>query len=263
MENKKNLLLIIDAQNDFCLPEGSLFVDGAEEDMRNLVTFISSNEDNLDDIVLTQDLHHILDIAHPGFWTDRNGEPIEVFTQISAQQVTDGEYVPIERKEQVVQYLKDLERNGEFAHTVWAEHCIVGSVGAAIFSPILQAVSTWERNQRRLFTLCQKGLNPYTEHFGALRANVVDKNDKSTSFNDELVAQLKDAGRIIIAGEAKSHCVANTIKQIYELDEVNAEIVILSDCMSPVKGFETMGKEVLQMAEAKGAHIISSSELKL
>ncbi|MFV0484024.1 MAG: hypothetical protein ACK5MG_08035 [Bacteroidales bacterium] len=263
MNEKKNLLLVIDAQNDFCSPDGSLFVSGAVEDMKRLVGFINSNSSKLSNVVLTQDSHHVLDIAHPGFWTDKNGKPVEAFTQITSQQVTDGEYLPRENKEQVIQYLKELEDNGEFTHTIWPEHCIVGSVGGAIFPPVMEAISNWERSQGTRFTLYQKGLNPYTEHFGALRANVIDKTDKSTDYNQELIAQLKDADRIIIAGEAKSHCVANTVKQIYELGGIKAEIVILSDCMSPVTGFETLGEDVYKMAAEKGANVASSTEVTL
>ncbi|MFV0344729.1 MAG: hypothetical protein ACK5IQ_00535 [Bacteroidales bacterium] len=263
MDEKKNLLLIIDAQNDFCSPDGSLFVNGAVEDMGRLVSFINDNKDKLCSIVLTQDSHHVLDIAHPGFWTDKNGKQVGVFTQISAQQVIDGEYLPIEKKEEVIQYLQDLESKGEFTHTVWPEHCIIGSVGAAIVPSLMKAISNWERTQGTRFTLYQKGLNPYTEHFGALRANVIDKNDKSTDYNQELIAQLKDADRIIIAGEAKSHCVANTVKQIYEMGNINAEILILSDCMSPVTGFETLGEDTYKMAKEKGAMITTSADVKL
>lgn len=39
-QRKKNALLIIDAQYDFCNPNGSLFVPGAVEDNKRLANFI-------------------------------------------------------------------------------------------------------------------------------------------------------------------------------------------------------------------------------
>ncbi len=49
---KKNALLIIDPQNDFCNPgdttesnKGSLYVDGAEKDMLRLANWIKQNKD--------------------------------------------------------------------------------------------------------------------------------------------------------------------------------------------------------------------------
>lgn len=35
-------LLIIDPQNDFCSPDGSLYVHGAEQDMQRLADFIDT-----------------------------------------------------------------------------------------------------------------------------------------------------------------------------------------------------------------------------
>ena len=53
---KKNALLIIDPQNSFCNPgdaqgnsRGSLYVEGASEDMKRLASWIDSNNKAIDD----------------------------------------------------------------------------------------------------------------------------------------------------------------------------------------------------------------------
>lgn len=93
MKNR-NALLIIDAQKDFCEPEGALYVQGAEQDVQRIADLIKKFSDRIDYISLTQDSHHRNDIAHPAWWTKRDGSPVNAFTPISLQQVKDGEFVP-------------------------------------------------------------------------------------------------------------------------------------------------------------------------
>ncbi len=50
---KKNALLIIDAQYDFCHPNGALYVPGAEKDMKKLNGFIGNNSQFIDHICVT------------------------------------------------------------------------------------------------------------------------------------------------------------------------------------------------------------------
>ena len=66
MKRKKNLLIVIDMQNDFCLPDGALYVPGAEDDIQRVKNFIDRNYRMIDHIVLTQDNHQVIDISHPG-----------------------------------------------------------------------------------------------------------------------------------------------------------------------------------------------------
>ena len=44
----KETLVIVDFQNDFCNPKGSLYVNGAEEAKANLIKYLESNKDNID-----------------------------------------------------------------------------------------------------------------------------------------------------------------------------------------------------------------------
>ncbi len=91
-----------------------------------------------------------------------------------------------------------------------------------------------------------------TEHFGALRANVVLEDDPSTHVNQRLVFELAAADTIVIAGEARSHCVANTLKQIMEQPEIKGQIILLTDCMTSVAGFENVADEVYRLAQERG-----------
>lgn len=256
----KDLLLIIDMQNDFCLPTGALYVPGAEYDVANLAAFISASTKELNSIIFTQDYHSVLDISHPEYWRNIDGEKPNAFTQITLEDIDKGTWIPQYEVEWAKEYLHKLEKQGEFPHIIWPEHCIKGSYGAAIVDPLLQVAMEWERLGKR-FQIVQKGVNPHTEHFGALRANIAIPSDNSTQLNNTLVAELRDNDRILIAGEAKSHCVANTIKQILELDNFNKELIILEDTMSPVPGFENIADSIYEQAIKRGAIINTTAEL--
>jgi nicotinamidase/pyrazinamidase len=252
------LLLIIDMQNDFCKTDGALYVKDAEKDILRLGTFIKQHSDKLDHIILTQDNHHVIDISHPQFWEDSDGKPPEPFTEISTDDIENGKWKPRFEKEKAVEYIKDLERQGEFPHVIWPEHCIIGSCGAAIVDEIMEPVKMWAR-EGRYFDVVKKGTNPLTEHFGALKANVPVKNNPETQLNSELVRKFNLFDTILIAGEAKSHCVASTVRQMLEIDDTARKLLILEDCMSNVAGFETLALPVYEKAQREGVRFTLST----
>lgn len=258
----KYLLLIIDMQNDFCLPEGALYVPGAEQDTANLAGFIDANPKKLGSIILTQDTHNVVDISHPTFWKNNQGEHPAPYTNISYDDVQSGKWKPIFSPNMATRYIQALEKQNEFPHTLWPEHCIVGSAGAAIESRVMEAVKNWAR-QGNFFQVIPKGLHPLTEHFGALRANIPMVSAPETQLNQPLAETLYKHENIIIAGEAKSHCVANTIKQILELENFNNQLYILEDCMSNVTGFGDIAKPIYEQAIKEGAIFTDTKILQL
>jgi len=260
MKRQGNLLLIIDAQNDFCHPKGALSVPGADRDMFRLARFIEKKGNKIDEVILTQDHHHVLDIAHPGFWRNQRGETPDPFTTISLEMVEREEWLPIFQIEKVKNYLTELKQQDVFPHVIWPEHCLIGSWGAAVYDEVFQAVRQWTYFGK-YYQLIPKGQNPLTEHFGALRANIPIASDVSTCLNAELASRLKRANRVLVAGEAKSHCVASSVKQILDLKGFKSELILLTDCMSAVPGFEEQGKEIFLQASAYGAKLMPSSEV--
>jgi nicotinamidase-related amidase len=195
----KSLLLIIDAQNDFCKSSGSLYVAGAEDDMCRLATFIKARRKEIGHIVLSQDAHQIVDISHPAFWLNNEGKHPVPFTSISFDDVKQGKWRPVFGGNRAERYLQLLEEQGEYPHVIWPEHCIAGSEGAAIEPEIMTEVKHWAR-EGNFFTVIQKGQNPFTEHFGLLKANVPDYNDERTLENKELLLLMEQYSTIYIAG---------------------------------------------------------------
>jgi nicotinamidase/pyrazinamidase len=162
----KTLLFITDMQNDFCRPDGSLYVKGAEGDVIRLANFINIFSYKIDHIIMTQDNHQVLDISHPGYWEDNEGNPPAPFTPISTDDVKKGIWKPRFMKDEAIKYIHKLESQGEFPHVIWPEHCIIGSYGAAIVDEIMKPVEVWAR-KGHFFDVVVKGTNTITEHFGA------------------------------------------------------------------------------------------------
>jgi len=263
-----NVLLIIDPQNDFCRPadengenKGALYVPGADDDMKRLAFWTIANAEKIDHIVVTLDTHHLNDISHPGFWTDKNNKTPQPFTKITLEDIENEIWIPMIEKERVKLYFERLKEQKEYDHIIWPEHCLVGSEGAAIYKPILDSINTWAR-RGRFFQPVFKGEYPLSEHFGAFAAQVAFDDIPDTQVNAALIDELGQFDNIFLGGEAKSHCVANTVKQLIDFAPgIVSKLRIFKDAMSSVPGFENLADNIYAQAEQLGATFISTAEM--
>lgn len=266
----KAQLVIIDPQNDFMdLPNSALPVLGARADMDRVVALLNRVGHKLDDIHVTLDSHRVVDIAHPGFWQGANGKPPAPFTIISNDDVRNGIWEPRspEFRQRALDYTAALAKAGKFLLMVWPEHCLIGSWGHNIYEPLKLALDGWERTQFANVNYVTKGTNTFTEHYGALMAEVPDPKDPATQLNGDFIAVLQEADIVAIAGEASSHCVKTTIEQIVENigDAHLGKIRILTDCMSPVPqtpggpDFAAIAASFLKDMERRGLVLTTAS----
>jgi nicotinamidase-related amidase len=233
-------LLIIDPQNDFVHPEGALSVPGAHADMDRLAAFIDRASDQITSIDVTLDSHHRLDISHPLWW--RHGETGEMpapFTQITAADVEAGTWKAYDPAHQArsLAYLHALAAEGGYPHTIWPEHCLIGHAGHNVWPTLAAAIHRWEDAGRHT-TFVHKGDNPWTEHFSAVRAEVPYADDPSTDVDHDLLARIRASDITLVAGEARSHCVANTVRDILrhadDADTLAPKLHLLTDAMTDV-----------------------------
>ncbi|MDF3036420.1 MAG: cysteine hydrolase, partial [Paucimonas sp.] len=246
-------LLVIDPQNDFCdLPASycesgqrkpALPVAGAHADMQRLADLISEGIYGIDAITITLDAHHRYDIAHPTFWIDAQGKAVSPFTEITAHDLRAGRYQPRDPRAlaPALAYLNALESAGRYRLMVWPVHCEIGSWGQNVHADLRAAYNRWEDSTCGVVNKVLKGLNPWTEHYSAVMAEVPDATDPDTQLNEELVATLRTADKVFIAGEAGSHCVRATTEHLVEQfgPQDAAKLVLVTDCISAVAGFET------------------------
>lgn len=261
---KKVDLLIIDPQNDFCDPNGSLFVNGADADSVRLANMIARIGKKWNDIHVTMDSHHIIDVAHPLMWVDKDGKHPAPFTLISRQDVENGIWTPYYRgwTQRMLDYVTSLENNNRYALVIWPEHCLIGSWGHNIVDPVFKALNAWERDNFAMVDLVTKGSNFWTEHYSAVMADVPDPADPDTQLNTKLIQTLQTADLVAITGQALSHCVANTVKDIadnFGADNIK-KLVLIEDTTSSVAGFENLGTEFVKAMVARGMQISKSTE---
>jgi nicotinamidase-related amidase len=260
-------LVIIDPQNSFCNPSGELFVPGANEDCERLSTMINRLEDKIDSIHVTLDSHQEVDIAHPVFWVDENGNNPAPFTIISVDDVVSGKWLPssgnLEDEAKATFYVGSLKKNGRYPLCIWPPHCIVGSQGHQIEDNVSNAIRQWSKTQFKLVNFIQKGANPWTEHYSAIKADVPDPLDPSTLMNTDFLNEIVDSDVILIAGQALSHCVANTVTDMIENGVDPKKIVLLTDTCSNVPGFEEKGEVFIKKLENLGASLMKSDEIEL
>lgn len=268
-------LLIIDPQNDFCdLPESrrpasaapALPVPGADADMQRVAALIRDHGGAFDAITVTLDSHQRLDIAHPTFWQRGDGAAVAPFTEITASQVRDGAFRPRDPAAglRTLAYLDALEAGGRYTLMVWPVHCEIGTWGHAVHADVAAACRDWEAATGRRTGFVTKGENPWTEHYSAVRAEVPDAGDRHTELNTALLAELDRATRIVIAGEASSHCVRATTEHIVaHLPGGRPErLTLLTDCMSPVSGFAAKHDAFFTAMRGAGATLARSTELR-
>ncbi len=254
-------LLVIDPQNDFMDVEGAaLPVPGAQADMQRLANWVGAHAESIASITVTLDSHASVGIERTTFWLDAQGQAVAPFTLISAAEVRAGKFAPRHagRRDEVLNYLDALEASGQRQLVVWPVHCVLGTWGHNLHAGLAQAIATWEMQTGQTCLKVIKGQNPMTEQYSAFRAEVPRSDDPQTGLNQALMQRLGSGNRpLLIAGEAQSHCVAASVDDLMaHLPQARLRnTVLLTDCMSPVPGFEAMAQAFMERARAAGLQI--------
>jgi nicotinamidase/pyrazinamidase len=270
-------LLLVDVQKDFH-SGGSLAIPTADADAIRIAAWIDTHQTSIQRIVATMDSHPKLHIAHPGFWingvTQQHPPP---FTIITSDDVRNGIWKPrddlripvshlpdpkvffpaaaavvkenndndndsndgsFDLYQYCIDYTSQLEAQGRFQLCIWPEHCLIGSTGHGMVDIVLRAVMDWSAATGQSIEWIMKGQNMLSEMYSALAAEV--PITIATTFQSDLHHELVKSSRLVVCGQASSHCVNHTVRDIvahWPADRVQ-DIVILSDCTSPVPGFE-------------------------
>jgi len=284
-------LLAIDVQNTFCLPGFELFVGGASgrgavEDNQRLCEFIYRNLGTLTAIAPTLDTHTAMQIFHPLFWINEAGEhPTPAVTNITLEAVQEGLWKANPAVAQSIMggdrealqayalhYVQTLSDEGKYPLTVWPYHSMLGGIGHALVSSVEEAIFFHNLARYSQTLLDVKGSNPLTENYSALRAEVLTgaNGEKIASKNESFLNTLLSFDRLIIAGQAKSHCVAWTVSdlltEILDRDPQWAQrVYLLEDCTSPVVvpgavDFTEQADAAFARFAAAGMHRVVSTE---
>jgi len=281
-------LVLVDCQNTFCIPGYELFVAGhtglgAVEDNTRLCEFIYRNLHLITEIVPTLDTHTAAQIFHPLFWINEAGEHPQPHTTITPDDVETGRWKanpvlagrvaggdPVRLQRHAAHYVQTLARGGKYPLMIWPYHAMLGGIGHALVPAVEEAIffHAVARQSQPRFEI--KGHNPLTEHYSVLYPEVRTGPDgESIADGDaERLRHWLAFDLVIIAGQAKSHCVAWTIDDL--LTEVQTrdaalarKIYLLQDCTSPVvvpgvADFSDQAEAAFQRFTAAGMHAVRS-----
>lgn len=289
----KTCLLLVDVQNTFCIPQFELFVagnsgNGAVEDNVRLCEFIYQNLHNITNIVCTLDTHIAMQIFHEVFWVDEKGiHPKPLQTLITLGDIESGKWrVNPEMVENIryqnegyqwlkkygEHYVKTLTSDGKYPLTIWPYHAMLGGIGHSVVSSVDEAClfHAITNNSQTLYEI--KGLNPLTENYSVLRPEVLEDGDGKPigHKNTEILRMFLEFDRLIIAGQAKSHCVMWTISDLlYEIQEIDEKltnkIYLVEDLTSPVVvpgivDYTDSANSAFSEFEEAGMHVVKSTE---
>jgi nicotinamidase-related amidase len=282
-------LLLVDVQNTFCIPGFELFVGGrsgmgAVNDNVRLCQFIYRNLNHITTIAATMDTHTVMQVFHAEFWVDADGHNPPPMTMIRYDDVAEGNWMvnPAivdnlgsktyrELQSYALHYTKELDERGKFPLTIWPYHSMLGGIGHALVSSVEEACFFHNMARRSQTHFEVKGNNPLTENYSVLSPEVMqDEAGSAIAYeNESFIDTLLSYHKIIITGQAKSHCVAWTISDL--LSEIQArdpnlaqKVYLLEDCTSPVVvpdvvDFTDQAEESYQQFAKAGMHLVKST----
>jgi nicotinamidase-related amidase len=281
-------LVLVDVQNTFCIPGFELFVGGrsgtgAVDDNRRLCEFLYRNLGSITQIVPTLDTHRVMQIFHAIWLVDDEGNHPGPYTLVTSADIESGRWrlnpavaasAQVEEdyaERQLLHYTRSLEAGGKYSLTIWPYHAMLGGIGHAIASAVEEAVFFHSVARYSQPDFQVKGENPLTEHYSIFAPEVRTGPDGETiaSANEALIERLLEFDAVVVAGQAKSHCVAWTIDDLLEGDDERERSLaprtyLLEDCTSPVV---VPGDDYTAQADAAfkrfadaGMHVVRSTE---
>jgi nicotinamidase-related amidase len=290
----KVALMPIDCQLTFCHPDFELYVGGrsgkgAIEDIGRLCEFIYRNLGVITRIHPTLDTHTAFQIFHAAMFLDAagNAPSAQYPTMVNAVDVDGGKlrinpdaafavtgdsskYIGIQQH--LAKYTKTLETpdpttgRQKIIHTIWPFHAMLGGIGHALVPALEEAIFFHDVARGSQADFQVKGGHPLTENYSVLGPEVpIGTAQKNVKFIEALLKY----DMVIIAGEAKSHCVLSTIDDLLaEIAQrgpsLAQKVYLMEDCTSPVVvpgivDYTDEADEAFRRFAAAGMNVVKST----
>ncbi len=288
-DSLKICFVAVDVQNTFCIPGFELYVGGrsgtgAIDDNRRLCEFIYRNLAVITQICPTMDTHQTMQIFHSIYLVNDKGEHPAPFTLISEEDILKGVWkfnpalcysFQIDEdygQRHLLYYAKKLKEGGKYDLTIWPYHGMLGGVGHALVAAVEEAIFFHGIARYSQPDFHIKGDKPFTEHYSVLGPEVLKGHQGKPigQKSDKFFRKLLQFDAVVIAGQAKSHCVAWTIDDL--LEDILAQdrklvekVYLLEDCTSPVVvpsviDYTDQANAAFRKFADAGMHIVRSTD---
>ena len=267
----------IDCQIGFATPGASLFVPGAVEDTQRTIEWLYTNLDKITGLHFSMDTHRVFQVFHPAWWQDKDGNHPPPLTTITTADVKAGKWQPVTHPRECLEYCERLEASGKYMLTIWPFHTLLGGVSHALVPSLMEAAVFHSIARNRQTHFETKGTHAMTENYSVLSPEVTELNGQPVgAFNAQFYKMLMEYDRIYVFGQAKSHCVLSTLKDIR--DRISAtdpsladKVYILEDATSPVPApplnplppeldFPRVADAAFEDFKRSGMHIVKTSD---
>ncbi len=156
--------------------------------------------------------------------------------------------------------------------TIWPYHAMLGGIGHAMVASVEEAVFFHTIARSTQPSIVIKGEYADTESYSAIGPEVLIGTDGQpiASKDGSFLQAVIDHDMVVVAGQAKSHCVASTIADLLEgILEHDPQLVkriyLLEDCTSPVVvpglvDFTDQADKAYREFATAGMHIVQSAD---
>jgi nicotinamidase-related amidase len=267
-DSHRIMLLLVDAQVDFVHPQGALSVPGAVADTRRTIEWLFAHTDRITTVAASLDSHIPLQIFYATWWADARGNHPEPFTVITSDDVRAGRWQPVYEPEWSSSYVETLEAQAKKQLMIWPYHTMLGSEGHNLMPALYEAVvyHSAARQTQPLFLI--KGLIPGSEHYSILEPEVKVPGHPQGTLNLAFIEQVAAHDLVYIAGQAKSHCVLETVQSLVnhfhdqpaQLDKLHVLLDCTSSVAHPVIDFDRLAREAYAQLTQRGLHLSQSTD---
>lgn len=262
-------LLLVDVQVDFVHEDGALSVPGAVDDTRRTIEWLFANLPRITTIYASLDSHYPIQIFHPAWWVDADGKHTDPYTVISHADVQAGRWRALYESEWSPEYVARLEENSKKQLMIWPYHTLIGTLGHTLTPALYEAMAYHSGAREAQPILIEKGKIAKSENYSAFEPEVKLDNLPDGGLQVDYLEQFARYDRIYIAGQAKSHCVLESVSTLMryfaQRPDVIGKLRVLTDAMSSVAhpeiDFETLATTAFKRFAEHGLTLTTTDEM--
>jgi nicotinamidase/pyrazinamidase len=267
-DTTRTALLLVDPQVDFIHTDGALSVAGAVGDTLRTIEWIFKHVGEITTIFASLDSHVPIQIFSPSWWQDKAGNHPEPFTIISHDDVRLGKWNPLYQTQWSMEYTERLEEDARKQLMIWPYHTLIGTVGHSITPALYEAIAYHSAVRQSQPRFISKGTIPQTENYSIFEPEVKLDDMENGGLNKALLDEIASYDSIYVAGQAKSHCVLESVSSMMRYFGDNSDTIskinLLTDAMSsvysPVVDFEAMADMAFRQFATHGLKLTTTEE---